>query len=222
MFCPKCGNQVPDEARFCPKCGNRFERARATAASEHSGESHAPSSMFSAGSAGSFFSNPARALCVADVALLLMTFLPWVTINVYIYSQQFSLLDLATQASRINDLASNYLGSSYATSDASSSLAGFAVMLMVAWLAMVATLAVDAVKRFKDGRGMSGAFIISAIVALLAICASMGVDADISKNMGSYMGSQAISGVIAPTIWPWVVLVAAIVCGVFHGKTCKK
>ena len=22
MFCPKCGQQIPDESRFCPKCGN--------------------------------------------------------------------------------------------------------------------------------------------------------------------------------------------------------
>jgi hypothetical protein len=22
MFCPKCGQQIPDDSRFCPKCGN--------------------------------------------------------------------------------------------------------------------------------------------------------------------------------------------------------
>ncbi len=24
MFCPKCGQQVPDNASFCPSCGNPF------------------------------------------------------------------------------------------------------------------------------------------------------------------------------------------------------
>jgi len=27
MFCPKCGNQVDDNAAFCPKCGNPFKRS---------------------------------------------------------------------------------------------------------------------------------------------------------------------------------------------------
>lgn len=27
MFCPKCGNQVPDGAAFCGQCGNKFENA---------------------------------------------------------------------------------------------------------------------------------------------------------------------------------------------------
>lgn len=22
MYCPKCGQQIPDDSRFCPKCGN--------------------------------------------------------------------------------------------------------------------------------------------------------------------------------------------------------
>ena len=25
MFCPKCGNQVPDGAAFCNACGNKLE-----------------------------------------------------------------------------------------------------------------------------------------------------------------------------------------------------
>ena len=31
MFCPKCGNQVPDNAKFCPACGNQFAAAPAPA-----------------------------------------------------------------------------------------------------------------------------------------------------------------------------------------------
>lgn len=31
MFCTKCGNQLPDDARFCTKCGNQLSAAPATA-----------------------------------------------------------------------------------------------------------------------------------------------------------------------------------------------
>lgn len=27
MFCPKCGNNIPDGVRFCPKCGNPIKKA---------------------------------------------------------------------------------------------------------------------------------------------------------------------------------------------------
>lgn len=27
MFCPKCGNSIPDGVRFCPKCGNPIKKA---------------------------------------------------------------------------------------------------------------------------------------------------------------------------------------------------
>ena len=28
MFCPNCGNQLPDDAQFCPKCGKGFSQPR--------------------------------------------------------------------------------------------------------------------------------------------------------------------------------------------------
>ena len=35
MFCPKCGNQIPDGAAFCPKCGNKFANKPAPAPAAH-------------------------------------------------------------------------------------------------------------------------------------------------------------------------------------------
>ena len=32
MFCPKCGNQIPDGSKFCPKCGSQLGQAPAPAA----------------------------------------------------------------------------------------------------------------------------------------------------------------------------------------------
>ena len=31
MFCPKCGNQVPEGGRFCGKCGHQLGNAPAAA-----------------------------------------------------------------------------------------------------------------------------------------------------------------------------------------------
>lgn len=34
MFCPKCGNQIPDGSKFCPKCGSQLGQAPAPAAAQ--------------------------------------------------------------------------------------------------------------------------------------------------------------------------------------------
>lgn len=31
MFCPKCGEKIPDGIAFCPKCGNKFANQSAPA-----------------------------------------------------------------------------------------------------------------------------------------------------------------------------------------------
>lgn len=31
MFCPKCGEKIPDGVAFCPKCGNKFANQSAPA-----------------------------------------------------------------------------------------------------------------------------------------------------------------------------------------------
>ena len=42
MFCPECGNQVPDGTKFCPSCGNAFGDASAPAPAGGAAQPAAP------------------------------------------------------------------------------------------------------------------------------------------------------------------------------------
>lgn len=42
MFCPKCGNQLPDEAAFCPKCGSKLSEVEFAEATSSKTEKATP------------------------------------------------------------------------------------------------------------------------------------------------------------------------------------
>ena len=78
MFCPKCGNQIPDGSAFCGKCGNKFEDTRkpTTTPSVPAG---------TAASSGAGFALHTNGVGVAAIVLVIIaiitTFMPWFDIS---------------------------------------------------------------------------------------------------------------------------------------------
>ncbi|WP_455139558.1 zinc ribbon domain-containing protein [Thermophilibacter sp.] len=71
MFCPKCGNQVSDDAQFCGKCGYRFPGGEKGVGAP--GRAPAPAAL----------ANAPRGLAptVAGGVALLTSLLPWVDLS---------------------------------------------------------------------------------------------------------------------------------------------
>lgn len=74
MFCPKCGNELSEDAAFCAKCGNQIGgRARQGAANSVRPQAAASASSI----VGAMSTQTIGALIAAIVAVVCM-FLPWV------------------------------------------------------------------------------------------------------------------------------------------------
>ena len=81
MFCPKCGNQVPEGGKFCGKCGHQL--GNAPAATTQATKPYRPAPHPSAQSKIS--SQAIISLVMAAIAVIL-TFQPWITLNSYLTS----------------------------------------------------------------------------------------------------------------------------------------
>lgn len=88
MFCPKCGEKIPDGVAFCPKCGNKFANQPAPAkpaatreeapVKKPAAHAAAPSSAKPAISAPSISLNAnVIAPLVIGVIALILAFMPW-------------------------------------------------------------------------------------------------------------------------------------------------
>ena len=214
-FCPSCGNQLAAPANPAPKPVAPLQYAVPQPV-----PSQKPVSAPAKGSAG-FFSDRIKVLALADILLILATLLPWVSFNVYVYSQQVSLLDLATMIFRLNDVASGYLGFSYSQSSVSGAVTLTFVVIGLLWLATVLSLAVDAYARFKSKKSSIAAFVTSAICAIIVIVCCFVLDGAIAGQMGSYRGSGGMLGVVSATPWVWAYMIAAIVCAIVHVSARK-
>lgn len=218
MFCPKCGKNASDEARFCPACGHQFAQRKnagnpsvgfpQSAGNPHSDyqQSIATQPRHAAG----LFSDKVKVLAIVDILLIMATLVPWVSVNVYVYSQSFSLLDLATMIFRVNELGTSYFGTTFSSSDLAMWLTIVAVVIGVLWLATVVTLGVDAYERLKKGKGSVAAFAVALLCAVIVIICCFALDAAIVDQLGSYVSAAA--GIVSATPWAWVYAIATIAC----------
>ncbi|MEC4176571.1 zinc ribbon domain-containing protein [Adlercreutzia sp. R7] len=77
MFCPQCGNQLPDGSAFCGKCGAKLGAAApAPAASARGSAAAAPAAFRAPSAAGPFPPLRIAAIAMAAVALL-FALMPW-------------------------------------------------------------------------------------------------------------------------------------------------
>ncbi len=193
MYCNKCGEKLPEGSGFCPKCGNEVRPA----ASVQTKPKVNPNASFYA-----------KAFGVANVILALLSFTPWIAINANVVSPKLTRHDVFTNASSISSTLQSYLGSS--ADQASSVLSLIAGCGFVMLFAMVITNAVDAVRFFSKGNGTVSGFATSLLCSALMIVGVLCVNAYISMQSSSYY-SDALSGILSVTTWPWLIAVSCIV-----------
>lgn len=93
MFCPKCGNQVPDDAMFCGKCGHQFAaRNVAQPARMNVQPTYGNAGGFSFVQSGDATMPIARA--IMGIVVFIMLFLQWLKYNVYGISGGFSFIEI--------------------------------------------------------------------------------------------------------------------------------
>lgn len=84
MFCPKCGNEVPDGAAFCSQCGNKFESVASgpVNAGAGAGAGATAAKAKSAGGATGLKLTPVGiAAAVIAVVALIFSLMPWFEIS---------------------------------------------------------------------------------------------------------------------------------------------
>ena len=69
MFCPKCGNQLPDDARFCNKCGNTTDLTGQTVGN---GAMFPAQGTAAAGKASKGMATPVKISIITSVAVIVV------------------------------------------------------------------------------------------------------------------------------------------------------
>lgn len=127
MFCPQCGNSIPDGklldgAAFCPKCGNRIEQRSAQRSATMS-TSGSRSGVRVGGQKSSLSSNvgftPYQiAILILGALALLFAFLPW-------FESSSSLLTAGNFGNALGQFGSAVTGKNYNVSSFSESYSVF-------------------------------------------------------------------------------------------------
>ena len=215
MFCPKCGHEIETHAVFCGNCGEPVADVVSLDGAEREGVSpdRAPDSAPNSSSASVSYSAPTPQVSdtkfkhvtgIVSIALILASFLPWVSLDAYILRQSASLPELFQLAVRLSSYES------FASSDAYIMLATVAVVLGFLWLIMVCMLGNAAYQSFRHSKETQAGYVTALLVVVVVLIACFGVDASISQGPTSMVG-VTVSGVISATIWPWATGIVSIV-----------
>ena len=196
MFCPKCGNRLPDGSAFCGKCGTRLA---------------AP-----AGAGGRPTAGPTPSKAVV------LSLLPWLEVDPVVsaasgyagglasllgagdgsfsFDESYAVWALPSFAGAFGDYASLYgaLGGE-GTGAASALVGGAAWGCLLLWLAGVVLLALGAVRIARSGR--RGALVAGAVA--MAVCAAV------------FCGlSGLLDGIASATAFPLMCLAASVAAAV--------
>lgn len=153
---------------------------------------------------------PNRVAGVFDVVAILLTFMPWVGLNLYVWSGSYSLPGLIQLVFKANNTAANYLGSSYTGSDAGGTIFVTVIFVTAVWLSVVIALGRDAYVCFSSSlKGHSSGPLIGFVCmagAVIVICfvVDMALASQLSK------ASLSVSGIVSATSGAWISLIAGI------------
>lgn len=196
MFCPKCGNRLPDGSAFCGKCGTRLA---------------AP-----AGAGGRPTAGPTPSKAVV------LSLLPWLEVDPVVsaasgyagglasllgagdgsfsFDESYAVWALPSFAGAFGDYASLYGALGGEGAGAASALVGGAAWgCLLLWLAGVVLLTLGAVRIARSGR--RGALVAGAVA--MAVCAAV------------FCGlSGLLDGIASATAFPLMCLAASVAAAV--------
>lgn len=246
MFCPYCGKQAHDDAKFCSKCGKQIHHGTKLCPNcgyRFSADAPCCPMCGPCGPLSSMTVRPtpvqppalpvpvgpidgsgkSKALTIADVLLVLAAFLPWIDLNLYVYSNSYSLIGFATMLFDLTDANSSLLGMVISQTEEASYLLALAGLVFVVWLVMILILGVDAYRRFVGKKGMVSGFVIAAVVASTTILACLVLDSSLAQAVGvgtDYMDSAL--GIVSATPLVWIYTLVSFGCVVAHAAMDNK
>lgn len=229
MFCPKCGNRLPDGSAFCGKCGTRLAAPAGAGGRPTAGPT--PSKAAVPNAAPSRPAAPpaaakAPALAVAAAVLaaaaVVLSLLPWLEVDPVVpaasgyagglasllgagdgsfsFDESYAVWALPSFAGAFGDYASLYGALGGEGAGAASALVGGAAWgCLLLWLAGVVLLALGAVRIARSGR--RGALVAGAVA--MAVCAAV------------FCGlSGLLDGIASATAFPLMCLAASVAAAV--------
>lgn len=193
MYCSKCGASVSDlAAAYCPKCGNRIGASSDDGAGGKGDKSSAPRD------ASKVKLDKVCALVGAGIVLIAM--LPWLKIGAYGIGIELSFLNAFNLEEKLYSLG--YGGLLSAGSDFRP-LLGLIQIGCLLWIAASIPLVVNCVRACSGKEIRPLAFVGMGCFALAFIGVVCGQGGGAASQLNSF--SSSASGIVAPTIWVWIV-----------------
>lgn len=221
MFCPKCGNQLPDGGAFCGKCGAQLATPAGAVPSAAAVSNAAPSRP-AAPPAATKVPALAVAAAVLAAAAVALSLLPWLEVDPVVsaasgyagglssllgagegsfsFDESYAVWALPSFAGAFGDYTSLYGALGGEGAGAASALVGGAAWgCLLLWLAGAVLLVVGAVRIARSGR--RGALVAGAVA--MAVCAA------------AFCGlSGLLDGIASATAFPLMCLAASVAAAV--------
>lgn len=199
MFCPQCGNELPDSAHFCGKCGAKVAVGQNTAQGPQRPDDLAKAIASATKDVnGSTIQLVEGALSV--VLALMVLFAPVVKVDYGFGKSAISMLDIVINLSRFSD----YLGD-YA---AAGPIAGFFTIAVFVSALMNAKQAfmneLPKTKELVAGVKFSDSYIGAVTGFALMLIIFLGVM------------SRETYGIAGASGWAWILLVGGLACQFIH------
>ncbi|MEC4184972.1 zinc ribbon domain-containing protein [Adlercreutzia sp. R21] len=197
MFCPKCGNQLPDGSAFCGKCGAQLGAAApAPAASARGSAAAAPAAFRAPSAAGPFPPLRIAAIAMATAALL-FALMPW-------FSTSSAAVTASGYASGGADLVAGLTGADVSLPEFKESYSVF----QFGELAATATTYLDAEAQIAD-----------AMEAAEAAASGRARAISLSEPQGSRKPAEALfMAMVCWAAWCLVVVAGAVCALVTRGR----
>ena len=218
MFCPKCGNQLPDEATFCNKCGNQLQSKRPEAQATAPASAKASVAIPKAPSVSMGGFTPVGILArIAAVVAIVAMFMPWLEIP--------GMQSIAKNVAYLGiNMSGDYAYPMYDMSEvtktldtlsSSSAYTAIQMAFFALWVVALVLLVIGLVRSFI-GNKSTGALLPGGIVAAIVAIAWFGaisyLDADYARQLAQLIGNRVQFFVIPGAVW--VTFVAGLASGI--------
>lgn len=200
MFCNKCGNQVPDDARFCPKCGRAFMSKEAREALEGiRGGAATPSNA----------RTKRIVLCAIQALLAIVSLMPLFKLNLpFFYAGGISMPDIVGAYFAYGDQLSRY--TAYMQGELFGAIF-WCVILLAAWIAGIVA-AVRGVIKVVRGESCSRMCFVWFLVFFVLGLATMGfINSVFGSATWQYGFSSANISLVEATSSFWLLLAGSVV-----------